>query len=116
MSEIQPATDAEIEEARGSLAEFHGADEKILRTIGRVIARILARLDAERARADREVQEKRWIVTERDRTFALMLARAEAAEAKLAKAREALRQAYDDVPGWVDLARAALDDTGGGET
>ena len=42
-----------------------------------------------------------------------LLARADAAEAKLAKAREALRQAYDDVPGWVDLARAALDDTGG---
>jgi hypothetical protein len=39
-----------------------------------------------------------------------MLARAETAERKLEAAREALRQAYDDTPGWVDLARAALID------
>jgi hypothetical protein len=109
MTEIKPATDAEIELVRDNVRRGIGIADKFA-------PGVLACLDAERARAERELQEKRWIIAERDRTFALMLARAEAAEAKLATAREALRQAYDDAPGWVDLARAALDDTGGVET
>ena len=53
------------------------------------------RLETQAAEIERQVREKRWIMNERDRTFALVLARAEMAEAKLAKAVEA-GQTMDD--------------------
>jgi hypothetical protein len=55
-------------------------------------------LDKDVAAADRIeqlVKDRRFIIDERDRTFALMLARTEAAEAKLVKAVEALRLVTD---------------------
>ena len=100
----KPATDAEIKEIRWEAVEGYGIQP--LRVI-----KILARLDAERARAEKAVRE---LEVGLDMMMDVRL-KLHTAEAKLAKAREALRQAYDDVPGWVDLARAALDDTGGGE-
>ena len=104
MSEIKPATDERIEALR-EYAQVGGSaycDDTLA---------VLARLDAERARAEKAVRE---LEVGLDMMMDVRL-KLHTAEAKLAKAREALRQAYDDVPGWVDLARAALDDTGGGE-
>ena len=65
------------------------------------------------------VKEKRWIMEERDRTFALMLARAEAAEAKVGRlvdAMKALEKAAAEVsrrgaetgPQWTKLTVALL--------
>ena len=48
-----------------------------------------------RAVLDTAERERRFIIDERDRTFTLMLTRAEAAEAKLAQAVEALTQLRD---------------------
>ena len=60
------------------------------------------------------VKEKRWIMEERDRTFALMLARAEAAEAKVEKLRGALMVARvhvaNNAEGWSVSRGAARDD------
>lgn len=60
------------------------------------------------------VKDKRWIMEERDRTFALMLARAEAAEAKVEKLRGALMVARahvaNNAEGWSVSRGAARDD------
>lgn len=48
-------------------------------------------VDFWKSKLAKAVEDRKFILDERDRTFALMLARAEATEAKLAKAVDALR-------------------------
>jgi hypothetical protein len=88
MTEIKPATDAEIELVRDNVRRGIGIADKFA-------PGVLACLDAERARA-------------------------EAAEAKLAKVRKALliieaASLVGDARAVARNARAALDDTGGGD-
>ncbi len=59
--------------------------------------------------------KKQWIIEERDRTFALMLARAEKAEADNERRRAALQKIADrsdyQLPSAQHIARAALEGT-----
>ena len=47
-------------------------------------------IEAQAAEIERLAEDKRWIIDERDRTFALMLSRAEEAEAEIERLRGAL--------------------------
>ena len=57
-----------------------------------------ARRDALTAQLESTLKDRKLILEERDRTFALMLARAEAAEADAARLREALKPILRFVP------------------
>lgn len=49
--------------------------------------------EAQAAEIERLAEDKRWIIDERDRTFALMLSRAEEAEAEIERLRGDLKKA-----------------------
>jgi long-subunit acyl-CoA synthetase (AMP-forming) len=68
-------------------------------------------LEALEAKLDSTLKDRAMILAERDRTFASMLARAEAAEAENARLRDALRWQADQPeahPFMAQKARAAL--------
>lgn len=56
----------------------------------RLVYDLCRQVEADADRIEELVKERKFILDERDRTFALILARAEVSEAKLAKAVEAL--------------------------
>lgn len=79
---------------------------KRMRDFGHVDAHIAA------DRIEALVRERQWIMEERDHTFALMLSRAEAAEAALKEAIEEKLDAISTLDAWFDrrkLGHAAVD-------
>jgi hypothetical protein len=79
------------------------------------------RIEAQAAEIERLAKDKRWIIDERDRTFALMLSRAEKAEAEIERLRGDLKRAVealgeiatDEHPlGWIAIT-ALVELTGG---
>jgi hypothetical protein len=79
------------------------------------------RIEAHAAEIERLAKDKRWIIDERDRTFALMLSRAEKAEAEIERLRGDLKRAVealgeiatDEHPlGWIAIT-ALVELTGG---
>ena len=61
-------------------------------------------IEAQAAEIERLAEDKRWIIDERDRTFALMLSRAEEAEAEIERLRGELAKAVEALRGWIEFA------------
>ena len=86
------------------------------------------RIEAQAAEIERLAEDKRWIIDERDRTFAMMLSRAEEAEAEierllgdLAKAMQFTKRVIRHADFWGDdylaeQARTALAELTGAKT